>query len=140
MTFRSDCFADTLAQFTDQTLQALSVVAPSGKNIAAGKKTIEVRSWRPLGLPLRGLLIIENEVFLGTDQPCDPHGRAVALVDVDEVHAWLPAEVEAACANNWLPGYWAWRLSNVRFVSWSGYLPARLGIYELQVADLPPLE
>ncbi|MES2943147.1 MAG: ASCH domain-containing protein [Pseudomonadota bacterium] len=119
---------------------ALSVVAPSGTNIESGKKTIEVRSWRPAIVPLRNLLIVENAVFLGPDQPCDPHGRAVALVDVEEVHAWLPAELEVACASGWLPGYWAWRLSNVRPVCWPADLTARLGIYELQLPGLLPLK
>ena len=43
---------------------ALSIVAPNGANIAAGRKTLEIRSWRPPRLPLRDLLIVENRIFL----------------------------------------------------------------------------
>ena len=61
---------------------ALSIVAPNGTNIAVGRKTLEIRSWRPRQLPLRDLLIIENLVFLtGTDE-VDPDGIAVAVVNV----------------------------------------------------------
>jgi len=96
---------------------ALSIVSPHGKNIATGRKTIEVRSWLPAELPLRDLLIVENHSYLTESSPTDPNGIAVALVDVTEVHEWSEGEVEAACSEGWQPGYWAWSLSNVRPVS-----------------------
>nr|WP_287705722.1 ASCH domain-containing protein [Halomonas sp.] len=46
---------------------ALSIVSPHGSNIASGKKTLEVRSWRPESLPIRDLLIVENSHFLSAD-------------------------------------------------------------------------
>lgn len=61
---------------------ALSIVSPHGVNIAAGRKTIEVRSWLPPTLPIRDLLIVENANFLTDGFQVDPNGRAVALVDV----------------------------------------------------------
>lgn len=112
---------------------ALSVVSPSGENIARGRKTIEVRSWRPSKVPLRDLLIIENYVYLSRDLPCDPDGRVVAVVDVQSVGEWLETEVDAACSKGWRPGYWAWHLVNVRAVALQVAAPARLGLYEVQV-------
>ena len=110
---------------------ALSIVAPNGRNIAIGRKTVEVRSWRPERLPLRNLLIVENHVYLSQDRPTDPHGRAVALVDVDEVHEWSEHEVQAACSAGWQPGYWAWSLSNVRRVSEPFPVAAERKLYEV---------
>lgn len=83
---------------------ALSIVAPNGANIAAGRKTLEIRSWCPPRLPLRDLLIIENRIFLTGEDEVDPNGVAVAVVDVDEVHAWRPSELDAACATEWKTG------------------------------------
>lgn len=114
---------------------ALSVVSPSGENIAKGRKTIEVRSWRPDAWPLRDLLIVENHVYLSRELPCDPEGRVVAVVDVEAVGAWLEADVEPACSSGWQPGYWAWRLTHVRAVVPQVPVPARLGLYEVH-ADL----
>lgn len=110
---------------------ALSIVAPHGSNIAAGKKTLEVRSWRPGSLPVRNLLIVENSSFLSVDLPIDPDGKAVAIVDVEEVHEWQPSEVEAACSNGWEPGYWAWSLSNVRPVTGGEPVAAKRKLYEI---------
>lgn len=42
----------------------LSIVSPHGGNIAAGRKTIEVRSWVPPTLLIKDLLIVENANFL----------------------------------------------------------------------------
>lgn len=113
--------------------RALSIVAPHGSNIAAGKKTLEVRSWRPESLPIRDLLIVENANFLSADSPVDPDGTAVAIVDVEEVHEWQPSEVEAACSSGWVPGYWAWSLSNVRPVTNGATLPAKRKLYEVEL-------
>ena len=112
---------------------ALSIVSPHGKNIASGRKTLEIRSWRPAQLPVRGLLIVENNVLLVEEGQFDPNGIALAVVDVEEVHEWRPLEVEAACSTKWLPGYWAWTLSNVRLVSGSIQVAAHRKLYEIQV-------
>ncbi|WP_422289608.1 ASCH domain-containing protein [Hydrogenophaga sp.] len=93
---------------------ALSIVSPHGGNIASGRKTIEVRSWSPSFLPLKDLLIVENEHFLTQEGQIDPHGNAVALVDVVSVEPWVVAQVDAACSCGWEPGYFAWRLENIR--------------------------
>lgn len=113
---------------------ALSIVGPHGSNIAAGKKTLEVRSWRPEFLPVRNLLIVENSSFLSADSPIDLGGKAVAIVDVEEIHEWQPSEVEAACSNGWEPGYWAWSLSNVRPITNGTAVPAKRKLYEVDMA------
>lgn len=114
---------------------ALSIVQPHGTNIALGKKTLEIRSWLPPQLPLENLLIVENRIFLSETIPEDPDGRAVAIVDVIEVHPWRPDEVEAACSCGWQPGYYAWVLQNVRPLSGSDIVPARRKLYPLMLGD-----
>lgn len=119
-----------------RTFTALSIVAPHGTRIAEGRKTLEVRSWRPESVPLRDLLIVENGNRLSGDRPVDPDGRAVALVDVLEVHPWRADEVEAACSSGWLPGYYAWVLGNVRVLEMPQAVAARLGLYVIEL-ELP---
>lgn len=43
---------------------ALSVVAPSAERIVQGQKTLEIRSWQPQTIPLKNLVIVENQYFL----------------------------------------------------------------------------
>ena len=92
---------------------ALSIVAPMGQYIVQGKKTLEIRSWRPTHLPLKDLLIVENQHYL-TQEGDEELGYAVAMVDVESIHSWREDELEAAMASYWDEGYWAWVLSNVR--------------------------
>ena len=92
---------------------ALSIVAPNGRRIVQGLKTLEVRSWQPEELPIKNLMIVENPNFLLNDGDAEI-GRAVALVDIESVHPWLPDEVEAASASYWAEGYFAWVITNVR--------------------------
>lgn len=112
---------------------AISIVAPSGSAIAAGAKTIEVRSWHPGQLPLLDLLVVENHRYLTVQDPEDVEGVAVAVVDVLEVHDWCPDEVAAACSSGWQPGYLAWSLSNVRPLVGKHRVPARRKLYEVSV-------
>ncbi|MGA0611786.1 ASCH domain-containing protein [Caldimonas sp. KR1-144] len=110
---------------------ALSVVTPGGSAIASGRKTIEVRSWQPHSLPLKDLLIIENRRRLDIEGDFDPDGFVVAVVDVVSIAPWTSSEVEHACATSWAPGYWAWRLSNVRRVASPLQAEARRGLYQI---------
>jgi len=113
---------------------ALSVVAPSGQRIREGRKTIEVRRWQPVSLPLRHLLIVENQHYLKRgENEVDPEGYGVAWVTVSAVSSWTEAMVEMAGARVWAPGYWAWHLENVRPVPHPFWCEARLGLYELEV-------
>jgi hypothetical protein len=114
------------------TYQAISIVAPSGTKIARGEKTLEVRRWTPEELPLRDLLIVENDRYLMEPGQTDPSGHAVALVDVVEFSDWRRDQVSAACASYWEEGWIAWRLENVRRVRHDGPLIAARKIYEIR--------
>lgn len=114
---------------------ALSIVAPNGTNIALGRKTLEIRSWCPPHVPLRNLLIIENRIFLTGEDEADPDGIAVALLDVDEVHAWQVSELQAACATQWRPDLWAWHVTHVRPVHDVVRLVARRKLYEVVIGS-----
>lgn len=118
---------------------ALSIVSPHGANIVLGRKTLEIRSWRPESLPLRDLLIVENSIYLTVKNPVDPSGNAVAIVDIEEIHEWLPSEVAAACSSGWQPGYWAWRLSNIRPLENEVIVPAKRKLYEVDMNPAVPL-
>ena len=114
--------------------KALSVVCPAGFQIANGEKTIETRRWEPDVLPLRDLLIIENEDRLSSgDMPADRNGRAVAIVDVIEVKKWARDELNAACASYWEDGWLGWKLANVRKIRSGCVVPAKLRIYEVEL-------
>ena len=118
-------------------LTALSIVAPAGAHIAAGLKTLEVRRWAPPAWPLRDLLIVENRRYLSADHPRDEDGRAIAIVDVVDVHGWRPDELAAACASAWAPSWLAWQLVNVRPLPQSPRVPALRKLYSLPVRALP---
>jgi len=51
-------------------------------------------------------VIVENQNFLLQDGD-EKAGLAVALVDIEAVHAWRVDEVEAACISYWAEGYFA---------------------------------
>ena len=112
--------------------QALSIVAPSGTYIAQGLKTLEVRSWLPAQLPLKNLVIVENQHYLNDDSD-EEIGRAVAIVDVVSAHAWREDEFEAACANHWAEGYFAWVLENIRPIDPPFTVKAKRKIYLIEM-------
>lgn len=92
---------------------ALSIVAPNAERIVQGLKTLEVRSWQPEKLPLKDVVIVQNQNFL-LNEGDEEMGRAIALVDIESTHLWQSDEVGAACASYWAAGYFAWVISNVR--------------------------
>ncbi len=115
--------------------QALSLVAPGGTWIREGRKTIEVRSWRPDPLVLTDLLIVQNRRRLDrATLSSDPDGEALALVDVILVRPWLSGDLSASCSQAWTEGYFAWELANVRPVHCDRPVTARLGIYPVELA------
>ena len=111
---------------------ALSIVAPMGQYIAQGKKTLEIRSWRPTHLPLKDLLIVENQHYL-TQEGDEELGYAVAMVDVEAIHPWKEDELEVAKASYWDEGYWAWVLSNVRPMLVQTPAMAKIKIYFIEI-------
>ena len=112
--------------------QALSIVAPSGTRIAQGLKTLEVRSWLPAQLPLKNLVIVENQHYLN-DDGAEELGQAVAIVDVVSAHPWREDEFEAACASYWAEGYYAWVLENVRPIDTPLDVKAKRKIYLIEI-------
>ena len=121
-----------------KTYLALSVVAPAGDQIRAGQKRLEIRKWKPDVLPLRDLLIVQNQQRLSrTGMSEDPAGTVVALVDVVAVREWREDDLTAACATRWTPGWVAWELVNVRPVDHTRFVPARRRLYELELR--PPV-
>lgn len=112
---------------------SLSIVAPNGRNIAIGRKTLEIRSWRPPQWPLRDLLLIENRIFLTGEDQVDPDGVAVAVVDIEEVSPWRPGQLAAACATEWQANLWAWHVTYVRPLHGTLRLAARRKLYRVDI-------
>ncbi len=111
---------------------ALSVVAPSAERIVQGLKTLEIRSWQPQTIPLKNLVIVENQHFLRNEGEQEI-GRALALVDIESIHVWQADEIEAACASYWAEGYFAWTMSNVRPFSQPVVCLAQRKLYTLEL-------
>ena len=111
---------------------ALSMVAPNAERIAKKVKTLELRSWQPEMLPLKDLIIVENQHFLLNDGDEDV-GFAVALVDIESVYPWQSDEVDAACASYWTDGYYAWVISNVRPLKQPIEAIAKRKLYRLEL-------
>jgi hypothetical protein len=116
-------------------LKALSVVHPWGDLITSGRKTLEIRSWRPDELPIENLLIVQNTRRLTLPGETDPDGQAVALVTVRNVRPWAPDETEAAGTESYESGLLAWELENVRALPRRFRALAARRIYELDVDE-----
>lgn len=117
---------------------ALSIVEPSGLRIAEGVKTLEIRSWQPEHLPLKNLVIVENQNFLHYEGD-EEDGYAVAIVDVESVHVWQEHEVKDACASQWAEGYFAWVLTNVRTINPCILTTAKRKLYTIELSRLDKL-
>ncbi|USA53097.1 ASCH domain-containing protein [Acinetobacter sp. C32I] len=111
---------------------ALSIVAPSAERIVQGLKTLEIRSWQPEMLPLKDVVIVENQNFLLNDGD-EESGWVVAVVDIEAVHAWRADEVEAACASVWIEGYLAWVIRNIRPIDPPIQVMAKRKLYLLEL-------
>ena len=81
-------------------------------------------------------LIASGVQILAADHPRDEDGRAVAIVDVVDVHGWRPDELAAACASAWAPGWLAWQLVNVRPLPQAPRVPALRKLYSLPLCAL----
>ncbi len=112
--------------------QVLSIVAPNAERIVQGIKTLAVRSWRPEKLPLKDLVIVENQNFL-LKEGDEEIGHAIGLVDIESVHSWGVEEIDAACASYWAEGYFAWVISNVRSFEKPIEVPAKRKLYGLSL-------
>lgn len=112
--------------------KALSIVFPNGQKIVQGQKTLEIRSWLPDQLPLKNLVIVENKNFLNQEMEQE-QGVAIALVDIESVHPWKQNEFDAACANYWEEGCFAWVLSNIRLIDPVIESVAKRKIYDIEL-------
>lgn len=115
------------------TFKALSVVSPAGDLICSGKKTLEIRKWKPDILPLLNLIIVQNNVFLTKDNPVDQNGKAIAMVDIYSIKDWKLEDLNSACGNYFENGWLAWEISNVRLLNYSIIIPAKLKIYNIEI-------
>lgn len=125
-------------------MKAISIKQPWAALIAAGKKTIEVRSWKT---DYRGpLLIVSSQrparhgltrgiVQWYRDQ--DPHsplvrmGHAIAVVDlIDCRRLNVMGDAEAACCFG-RPGYMAWVVANPRLLANPFPVSGRQRLYEV---------
>jgi hypothetical protein len=112
-------------------VRALSIVSPGGQRIAEGRKTIEVRRWRPRLAPDEDLLIVQNGRFLMKEGDEDRDGRVVAVVRVGAVRPFTLADMEAACATSFEEGWLSWELHAVRRVGSSVPVLAARRLYDL---------
>ena len=115
-------------------LEALSIVYPSATKIAEGRKTLEIRSWKPPTVPLRNLLIVENHRRLDRDGDVDPEGLAVALVDIEQVRDWTEEDARRD-GHTFANGYHAWVIANVRPITPPLRVPAERLIYKVSIPD-----
>lgn len=134
-----DTFAYQLSSRSNKesTIKALSIVRPSGRRIASGQKTLEVRRWHPHLNPSQDLLIVENGRFLHADGDEDNEGVAVAIVRVKAVRPFVFTDMQAACARYFEHGWLAWELSDVRPVTHPASIRAARGIYEVDFNNYP---
>jgi hypothetical protein len=122
-----------------RVLKALSVVEPWGEFIAAGKKTIEVRSWTTRDLlPDEDLLIVQNKKRLHAGDAPDPDGKAMALVRVLEMRPFVYADRAHAKTERFEEGLFAWVLGDLRPLKKRVRVVADRKIYQvtLNEADL----
>jgi len=112
-------------------MKALSVVTRAGQLISSGKKSLEIRSWRPDECPIIDLAIVQNERRLTREEPIDPNGVIVAIVDVLRIREWKKEDAEASCSE-WEEGWLAWDLTNIRKVVDGPAVPAKRRIYKIE--------
>jgi len=119
--------------------QALSILKPAVELIINGEKTHEIRSWLPPFLPLKNILLVQNENYLISDSDED-NGLALALVDFTDFSDWTEDESHRQGKNYtlgrvWKPGYYSWKIENLRKISKPIPCIAKKGIYEVFLDD-----
>lgn len=99
-------------------MKALSVMQPWAFLIAAGQKTIELRTWQT---DHRGDLLIcasrtEQDVYVQSGDDCRkmPVGVMQAVVSLDQCRPATADDADAACADDIPNGMFAWVMSNPR--------------------------
>lgn len=127
--------------FQGGKLKALSVVEPWGDMIASGKKSLEVRSWHPNEIPMKNIALVQNSIRLTKDGQEDPAGKIVAIIDIDGCKPWVKSDSEpAGCVESeFVEGYLAWEVANVRKLNKPIDVVAKRKFYELSEFEIAAL-
>ncbi|MHA3383884.1 hypothetical protein ACX1GN_03735 [Yersinia enterocolitica] len=117
--------------------QAISILDPAVENIINGSKSIEIRSWHPEALPLKNVILVQNEKYL-KNQSDEDVGIALAIVDFVSVRElsyeeFLKQNKNTILNKTWAPGYFIWVIENVRPLKIPVACLARKGIYTLNL-------
>ncbi len=105
-------------------IKALSVRQPAANKIAAGEKTIEIRTWTT---HYRGDLLIVSSA----SPKIAPAGCALCIVRLADVRPMTKDDEAAACCS-WDQTYISWVLTDIRLIE-PFPVKGRLGIYEIQL-------
>lgn len=107
-------------------VKALSVRQPAANRIAAGEKTIEVRTW---STNYRGDLLIVSSA----SPKIEPAGCALCIARLADVRPMAKDDEAAACCG-WDPSYISWVLTDIRRIE-PFPVKGRLGLYEIRMPE-----
>ncbi len=105
-------------------MKALSVKQPWANMIAAGKKTIETRTW---STKYRGPLLIVSS----RSPSIEPVGCALAVADLVDCRPMIQSDEVRACCKVY-PNAYAWVLRDIRAIT-PFQVKGRLGLYEVKM-------
>ncbi|AYL76678.1 ASCH domain-containing protein [Citrobacter freundii] len=120
--------------------QALSILKPAVDLILDGKKNIEIRSWLPPEIPMKNVVIVQNQKYLSSDEDIDD-GVALAIVDFTEFKVWTEDDYNengfsVSLGRTWKEGYFTWKIENIRKLKKPILCKAMKGIYQLELNDI----
>ncbi|WP_262362767.1 ASCH domain-containing protein, partial [Providencia rustigianii] len=120
--------------------QALSILKPAVDLILDGKKNIEIRSWLPPEIPMKNVVIVQNQKYLSSDEDIDD-GIALAIVDFTEFKIWTKndyndSDPSIRLGRTWKEGYFTWKIENIRRLTKPIRCKAMKGIYQLDLNDI----
>ena len=84
---------------------------------------------------MQDLVIVQNSRRLTEEDAEDAAGSIDAVVDVMAVRAWREADLEKSGTTLFEKGWLAWELENIRPAAYNRFVPAKRGLYEV---DLNP--
>ncbi len=120
--------------------QALSILKPAVDLILDGKKNIEIRSWLPPEIPMKNVVIVQNQKYLSSDEDIDD-GVALAIVDFTEFKVWTEDDYNengfsVSLGRTWKEGYFTWKIENIRKLKKPILCKAMKGIYQLELNNI----
>ncbi|MZY22943.1 ASCH domain-containing protein [Enterobacter hormaechei] len=120
--------------------QALSILKPAVDLILDGKKNIEIRSWLPPEIPMKNVVIVQNQKYLSSDEDMDD-GVALAIVDFTEFKVWTEDDYNergpsVSLGRTWKEGYFTWKIENIRRLIKPIRCKAMKGIYQVELKDI----